>query len=109
MQQTVTLEANVSQVDTSSRAVNLLVEQKQISEAPLNRRTYTQLISIRSGGTGRFRDARPITRLSDRGTPGGSERVIALEIALALFWQSKERGCQPPRPFSLRDTHPDRC
>jgi hypothetical protein len=48
-EQTVTVEATVSQVDTTSSAVAALVEQKQIAELPLNGRNYTQLIALAPG------------------------------------------------------------
>jgi hypothetical protein len=48
-QQTVTVEGTISQVDTTSAAVSSLVEQKQISDLPLNGRNYTQLISLAPG------------------------------------------------------------
>ena len=48
-QQTVTVEATVTTVDTTSSAVASLVEQKQIAELPLNGRNYTQLIALAPG------------------------------------------------------------
>ncbi len=48
-QQTVTVEAQLSQVDTTSAAISTLVESKQIADLPLNGRNYTQLISMAPG------------------------------------------------------------
>ena len=48
-QETVTVEAQASQVDTSSSAVSTLVETKQIQDLPLNGRNYTQLITLAPG------------------------------------------------------------
>jgi len=48
-QQTVTVEAQVSQVETTSAAISTLVEAKQIAELPLNGRNYTQLITMAPG------------------------------------------------------------
>jgi hypothetical protein len=43
-QQTITVEAEVSQVDTQSTAVGALVEGAQIRDLPLNGRNFTQLM-----------------------------------------------------------------
>jgi len=48
-QQTVTVEAQVSQVDTISTAVSAYVEQKQINDLPLNGRNFTDLVSLAPG------------------------------------------------------------
>ena len=48
-QQTVTVEAQVSQVDTVSTAVSSFVEQKQINDLPLNGRNFTDLVSLMPG------------------------------------------------------------
>jgi hypothetical protein len=48
-QETVTVEAQASQVDTSSSAVSTLVESKQVEDLPLNGRNYTQLITLAPG------------------------------------------------------------
>jgi hypothetical protein len=48
-QQTVSVEAQVAQVDVTSSSVASLVEQKQIAELPLNGRNYTQLIGLAPG------------------------------------------------------------
>ncbi len=48
-QETVTVEAAASQVDTSSSAVSTLVESKQVEDLPLNGRNYTQLITLAPG------------------------------------------------------------
>jgi len=48
-QETVTVEAQASQVDTSSSAVSTLVESKQVENLPLNGRNYTQLITLAPG------------------------------------------------------------
>jgi hypothetical protein len=48
-QQTVTVEATVSQVDTLSTAVGAYVEQKQISDLPLNGRNFTDLVALAPG------------------------------------------------------------
>jgi Carboxypeptidase regulatory-like domain/TonB-dependent Receptor Plug Domain len=48
-QQTVTVEAQVSQVDTSSSTVANLVEQKQMVDLPLNGRNFQQLITLAPG------------------------------------------------------------
>jgi len=49
-QQTVTVEGQVSQVETTSSAVANLVEQKQITDLPLNGRNFLQLLFL-NGGT----------------------------------------------------------
>jgi hypothetical protein len=49
--QTVTVSGEVSQVETQSTAVGALVEQKQISELPLNGRNFTQLLTLAPGVT----------------------------------------------------------
>lgn len=48
-QQTVTVESQVSQVDTVSTAVASYVEQKQISDLPLNGRNFTDLVALAPG------------------------------------------------------------
>ncbi|MBV9768953.1 MAG: TonB-dependent receptor, partial [Bryobacterales bacterium] len=48
-QETVTVEAQVSQVDTQSTAVGALVEQTQMRELPLNGRNFGQLITLAPG------------------------------------------------------------
>ncbi len=48
-QQTVTVDAQVSQVDTVSTAVASFVEQKQINDLPLNGRNFTDLVSLIPG------------------------------------------------------------
>jgi outer membrane receptor protein involved in Fe transport len=48
-QQTVTVEATVSQVDTVSTTVASNVEQKQINDLPLNGRNFTDLIALAPG------------------------------------------------------------
>jgi len=48
-QQTVTVEGQVSQVETTSSAVSNLVEQRQISDLPLNGRNFQQLILLAPG------------------------------------------------------------
>ena len=50
-QQTVTVQVEVSQVETQSTAVGALVEGKQIAELPLNGRNFTQLIQLAPGVT----------------------------------------------------------
>jgi hypothetical protein len=50
-QQTVTVEAEVSQVDTQSTAVGALVEGTQIRNLPLNGRNFTQLMTLAPGVT----------------------------------------------------------
>jgi Carboxypeptidase regulatory-like domain len=49
--QTVTVEGQVSQVETQSSAVGALVESKQIRDLPLNGRNFTQLITLAPGVT----------------------------------------------------------
>jgi hypothetical protein len=48
-QETVTVEAQAAQVDTSSSAVSTLVETKQVEDLPLNGRNYTQLVTLAPG------------------------------------------------------------
>ena len=48
-QETVTVESQLAQVDTTSAALATLVEQKRISDLPLNGRNYTQLIALAPG------------------------------------------------------------
>ncbi len=48
-QQTVTVEAQVSQVETSSTAVENLVESTQMRELPLNGRNFEQLLTLSPG------------------------------------------------------------
>jgi hypothetical protein len=48
---TVTVEGQVSQVETQSTAVGALVESKQIRDLPLNGRNFTQLITLAPGVT----------------------------------------------------------
>ena len=48
-QQTVTVEAQVSQVDTVSATVASYVEQKQINDLPLNGRNFTDLVALAPG------------------------------------------------------------
>ena len=49
--QTVTVEGQVSQVETQSNAVGSLVEGKQIVDLPLNGRNFTQLLALAPGVT----------------------------------------------------------
>jgi hypothetical protein len=51
-QQTVTVEGQVSQVDTLSTAVSSYVEQKQINDLPLNGRNFTDLVTLVPGVAG---------------------------------------------------------
>src|SRR5579871_5364464 len=51
-QQTVTVDAQVSQVDTVSAAVSSYVEQKQINDLPLNGRNFTDLVTLVPGVSG---------------------------------------------------------
>ncbi len=48
-QETINVESEIAQVDTTSAAIATLVEQKQISDLPLNGRNYTQLIALAPG------------------------------------------------------------
>src|SRR5215467_12332590 len=48
-QQTVTVEGEVSQIDTVSAAVGAYVEQKQINDLPLNGRNFTDLVALAPG------------------------------------------------------------
>src|SRR5689334_859037 len=48
-QQTITVESQVTQVDTTSAGIATLVESKQITDLPLNGRNYTQLINLAPG------------------------------------------------------------
>jgi outer membrane receptor protein involved in Fe transport len=48
-QQTITVEAQVSQVETTSSAMSMLVEPKQVENLPLNGRNYTQLLMLAPG------------------------------------------------------------
>ncbi len=51
-QETVTVQADVSQVDTLSTAVSSYVEQKQINDLPLNGRNFTDLVTLAPGVSG---------------------------------------------------------
>jgi hypothetical protein len=51
-QQTVTVDAQVSQVDTASTTVQSVVALKQISDLPLNGRNFTDLITLVPGVSG---------------------------------------------------------
>src|SRR5258708_21792175 len=51
-QQTVTVEGQVSQVDTVSAGVASYVEQKQINDLPLNGRNFTDLVTLAPGVSG---------------------------------------------------------
>jgi hypothetical protein len=48
-QQTVNVQAEVSQIDTVSTAVSSYVEQKQINDLPLNGRNFTDLVALVPG------------------------------------------------------------
>ncbi len=48
-QQTVTVEAQVTQVETSNATVSALVDQRQMAELPLNGRNFEQLILLAPG------------------------------------------------------------
>jgi len=48
-QQTITVQAEVSQVETSSTAVSNLVESTQMRELPLNGRNFSQLLTLAPG------------------------------------------------------------
>jgi hypothetical protein len=50
-QQTVTVQGEVSVVDTQSTAVGALVESKQMRDLPLNGRNFTQLLTMAPGVT----------------------------------------------------------
>ena len=50
-QQTITVEADVSQVETQSTAVGALVEGEQIKDIPLNGRNFTSLLTMAAGVT----------------------------------------------------------
>ena len=47
--QTVTVESQVSQVETQTAAVSTLVSEQQVSQLPLNGRNYTQLLELAPG------------------------------------------------------------
>jgi hypothetical protein len=49
--QTVTVEGQVSQVETQNTAVGALVESKQMRDLPLNGRNFTQLLTLAPGVT----------------------------------------------------------
>jgi hypothetical protein len=51
-QQTITVEAQVSQVDTASTTLQSVVELKQVSDLPLNGRNFTDLITLVPGVSG---------------------------------------------------------
>jgi hypothetical protein len=53
-EQTVTVEGQVTQVDTTSSALGSLVEGTQMRELPLNGRNYAQLLSLAPGVTTAF-------------------------------------------------------
>jgi hypothetical protein len=61
-QETVTVEGDVSQVETQSTAVGALVESKQIRDLPLNGRNFTQLLTLAPG----------VTQIPLNGPGGGS-------------------------------------
>jgi hypothetical protein len=65
-QQTVTVQAEVSQVDTLSTAVASHVEQKQITDLPLNGRNFTDLVTLLPGVAGG----------SQIGTAGGTPNLL---------------------------------
>jgi len=48
-QQTVTVESQVSQVETSSTAISTLVEPQQMTDLPLNGRNFEQLMTLAPG------------------------------------------------------------
>ncbi len=48
-QQTVTVEAQAAQVESTSSSISTLVETKQVEDLPLNGRNYTQLIELAPG------------------------------------------------------------
>jgi carboxypeptidase family protein len=50
-QQTITVQGEVSVVDTQSTAVGALVESKQMRDLPLNGRNFTQLLTLAPGVT----------------------------------------------------------
>jgi len=56
-QQTITVEAQVSAVDTASTAVASYGEQKQINDLPLNGRNFTDLVTLIPGVAGDPRSA----------------------------------------------------
>jgi Carboxypeptidase regulatory-like domain len=51
VQETVTVESNVSQVETQSTAISSLVSTTQMEDLPLNGRNFEQLISVAPGVT----------------------------------------------------------
>ncbi|HEY7388376.1 MAG TPA: TonB-dependent receptor [Bryobacteraceae bacterium] len=61
-QQTVTVQGEVSVVDTQSTAVGALVESKQVRDLPLNGRNFTQLLTLAPG----------VTQIPLNGPGGGS-------------------------------------
>src|SRR5580658_1922062 len=75
-QQTVTVEAQASQVDVVSSTVSSVVEQKQIADLPLNGRNFTDLIALAPG----------ITTGNGVGAPGGpgSNLLYGLEANFSV-------------------------
>ena len=78
-QQTVNVEGQVVQVDTTSAALTTLVEAKQISDLPLNGRNYTQLIGLAPADSSdvSFRFLRAGCRLFGLGFAAGRPGVSA--------------------------------
>ncbi len=74
-QQTVTVEAQASQVDVVSSTLSSVVEQKQIADLPLNGRNFTDLIALAPG----------ITTGNGVGAPaGGANLLYGLEANFSV-------------------------
>lgn len=74
-QQTVTVEAQASQVDVVSSTLSSVVQQKQISDLPLNGRNFTDLIALAPG----------ITTGNGVGAPaGGANLLYGLEANFSV-------------------------
>src|SRR5262249_15033542 len=77
-QQTITVEGQVTQVETTNATVGSLVNERQMRELPLNGRNYEQLIQLAPGVQNYYAGSAPV------GTSGGANSRQGRDGAISV-------------------------